>query len=198
MRGEWQTENDLHWRRDVTLAEDASRVHTGSAPRAMASLRSLAIGVLTLFNGMTGPARVCRHVRKGPPREELTVLDIEDCLTDILAIPGALDALVIEDTGGMPVAAGRTAPHLDPQTSAAALSQTFRATLDGLAVASPDGTIRVEDVIVTSDKGHHLLRPVETAVTGPILLYLRLDLERSNLALARHRLRAISDRLISA
>jgi predicted transposase YbfD/YdcC len=50
VRGEWQIENDLHWRRDVTLAEDASRVRTGSAPRAMASLRSLAIGVLTLFN----------------------------------------------------------------------------------------------------------------------------------------------------
>jgi predicted transposase YbfD/YdcC len=50
VRGEWQIENDLHWRRDVTLGEDASRVRTGSAPRAMASLRSLAIGVLTLFN----------------------------------------------------------------------------------------------------------------------------------------------------
>jgi predicted transposase YbfD/YdcC len=50
VRGEWQIENDLHWRRDVTMGEDASRVRTGSAPRVMASLRSLAIGVLTLFN----------------------------------------------------------------------------------------------------------------------------------------------------
>lgn len=50
VRGEWQIENDLHWRRDVTLGEDASRVRIGSAPRAMASLRNLTIGVLTLFN----------------------------------------------------------------------------------------------------------------------------------------------------
>lgn len=125
------------------------------------------------------------------------MLDIEDCLTDILAIPGALDALVIEDTGGTAVASGRTAPHLDPQASAVALSRTLRATLDGLALTSPDGTVQVEDVIVTSDKGHHLFRPIETALTGPILIYLRLDLERSNLALARHRLRTISGRLLT-
>ncbi|MET8145232.1 hypothetical protein ABZU32_33435 [Sphaerisporangium sp. NPDC005288] len=60
------------------------------------------------------------------------MLDIEDCLTDILAIPGALDALVIEDTGGTDskaVAAGRTVTDLDPQESAAALRRTLRATL---------------------------------------------------------------------
>ncbi|MFC7385314.1 hypothetical protein [Sphaerisporangium rhizosphaerae] len=128
------------------------------------------------------------------------MLDIEDCLTDILAIPGALDALVIEDTGGTDskaVAAGRTVADLDPQVSAAALRRTLRATLDGLALTSPDGTVRVEDVIITADTGHHLLRPLETALTGPILLYLRLDLERANLALARHRLRAISGRLVT-
>jgi hypothetical protein len=36
----------LHHIRDTTFAEDASRVRTGTAPRAMASLRNLAIGVL--------------------------------------------------------------------------------------------------------------------------------------------------------
>jgi hypothetical protein len=125
------------------------------------------------------------------------VIDIEGCLSDILAIPGALDALLIEDTGGAAVATGSTTAHFDPETSAAALSETLRATLEGLALASPDGTVRVEDVIITSDKGHHLLRPLQTAFRGPILIYLRLDLERSNLALARHRLRAISGRLIT-
>ncbi|MFC4531249.1 roadblock/LC7 domain-containing protein [Sphaerisporangium dianthi] len=124
------------------------------------------------------------------------MLDIEDCLTDILAIPGALDVLVIEDTGSTAVAA-RTATRLDPQESATALTRILHAALDGLALTSPDGTVRVEDVIITSDQGHHLLRPLETALTGPILLYLRLDLDRANLALARHRLRTISGRLIT-
>ena len=38
----------LHHIRDVTFAEDASQVRTGNTPRAMASLRNLAIGILRL------------------------------------------------------------------------------------------------------------------------------------------------------
>jgi predicted transposase YbfD/YdcC len=45
VRGHWGIEA-LHHLRDTTFAEDASRVRTGTAPRAMASLRNLAIGVL--------------------------------------------------------------------------------------------------------------------------------------------------------
>ncbi|MEU6603344.1 hypothetical protein ABZ944_40975, partial [Streptomyces flaveolus] len=36
----------LHHLRDVTFAEDASKICTGSAPRAMATLRNLAIGLM--------------------------------------------------------------------------------------------------------------------------------------------------------
>jgi hypothetical protein len=43
VRGQWEIENKVHWVRDVTFAEDASTVHTGNAPRAMATLRNLAI-----------------------------------------------------------------------------------------------------------------------------------------------------------
>lgn len=32
VRGQWQIENRLHWVRDVTYSEDASRVRTGNAP----------------------------------------------------------------------------------------------------------------------------------------------------------------------
>jgi predicted transposase YbfD/YdcC len=45
VRGHWGIEA-LHHIRDTTYAEDASQVRTGTAPRAMASLRNLAIGIL--------------------------------------------------------------------------------------------------------------------------------------------------------
>jgi hypothetical protein len=45
IRGHWGIEA-LHHLRDVTFAEDASQARTGTAPRAMASLRNLAIGIL--------------------------------------------------------------------------------------------------------------------------------------------------------
>ena len=45
IRGHWGIEA-LHHLRDVTFAEDASQTRTGTAPRAMASLGNLAIGIL--------------------------------------------------------------------------------------------------------------------------------------------------------
>ena len=44
-RGHWEIENRLHWVRDVTFDEDRSQIRTKSAPRVMASLRNLAIGL---------------------------------------------------------------------------------------------------------------------------------------------------------
>lgn len=44
----------------MTFGEDASRVRTGSAPRAMASLRNLAIGALRLA-GRDNIAEGLRH-----------------------------------------------------------------------------------------------------------------------------------------
>jgi hypothetical protein len=45
LRGYWVIEA-LHHIRDVTFAEDASQVRTGSGPSVMTALRNLAIGVL--------------------------------------------------------------------------------------------------------------------------------------------------------
>ncbi len=46
VRGHWGIENKLHWVRDVTYGEDASRVRTRNAPHNMASMRNLVIGAL--------------------------------------------------------------------------------------------------------------------------------------------------------
>jgi predicted transposase YbfD/YdcC len=46
VRGQWSIENKVHWVRDVTFGEDASQVRARSRPRALATLRNLAIGLL--------------------------------------------------------------------------------------------------------------------------------------------------------
>jgi predicted transposase YbfD/YdcC len=46
VRGHWGIENKVHWVRDVTFAEDASKVRAGSRPRVLATLRNLAIGLI--------------------------------------------------------------------------------------------------------------------------------------------------------
>jgi predicted transposase YbfD/YdcC len=42
-REHWCVENRLHWVRDVTFGEDNSQLRTGTAPRALASFRNLAL-----------------------------------------------------------------------------------------------------------------------------------------------------------
>lgn len=46
IRGHWTIENQIHHVRDTTFAEDASQVRTGTAPRVMATLRNISIGLI--------------------------------------------------------------------------------------------------------------------------------------------------------
>jgi len=47
-RRHWVIENRLHWVRDVTFHEDGSQLRTGTAPRALAAFRNLAISAFRL------------------------------------------------------------------------------------------------------------------------------------------------------
>ncbi|MFB6963530.1 hypothetical protein ACFCYB_43100, partial [Streptomyces sp. NPDC056309] len=59
------SDNSSHYVRDVVFAEDASTVHTDSAPRTMAALRNLAIGRLRLL-GADNIAKTTRAIRDAP------------------------------------------------------------------------------------------------------------------------------------
>ena len=74
LRGHWTIENGLHWVRDVTFAEDSSQIRTGAGPHVMATLRNLAIGVLSRA-GPVNLAAALRHHARDPARP-LTTLGI--------------------------------------------------------------------------------------------------------------------------
>ncbi|MEU3051464.1 hypothetical protein ABZ705_34135 [Streptomyces sp. NPDC006984] len=67
-------ENSSHHIRDVTFAEDTSTVHTGTAPRAMATLRNLAIGTLKIL-GTDNIAKTTRAIHHQPD-QALRILGI--------------------------------------------------------------------------------------------------------------------------
>lgn len=48
VRGHWSIENGVHYVRDVTFREDASRVRTGNAPAVLAALRNTITNLLRL------------------------------------------------------------------------------------------------------------------------------------------------------
>ncbi|HEY4790078.1 MAG TPA: ISAs1 family transposase, partial [Actinomycetes bacterium] len=74
IRGHWAIENGLHYVRDVTFAEDASRVRTGTAPQVMACLRNLVIGVLSRAGPVNLAVALPQHARD--PARPLTTLGI--------------------------------------------------------------------------------------------------------------------------
>ncbi|MFF3668515.1 ISAs1 family transposase [Microtetraspora malaysiensis] len=67
IRGHWTIENKLHYVRDVTYGEDHSQTRTGSTPRAMATLRNLAISALRLA-GETNIAQALRRLGRDATR----------------------------------------------------------------------------------------------------------------------------------
>ena len=66
----WRIENRLHWRRDVTLGEDACQVRITGAPQALAALNG---GVLALMDWLCVPnvasqmSHFCAHPREALP-----------------------------------------------------------------------------------------------------------------------------------
>ncbi|MGW4985107.1 ISAs1 family transposase [Streptomyces mirabilis] len=74
IRRHWAIENQLHHVRDTAWTEDALRVRTGTAPRAMASLRNLAIGALRLAGHRSIAAGLRHHARNAT--RPLTTLGI--------------------------------------------------------------------------------------------------------------------------
>ena len=73
-RGHWSIENGLHWVRDATMREDRSKVRSGSAPRALATMRNLVISVLRLA-GATNIAQALRSLSRRPA-SALTMLGL--------------------------------------------------------------------------------------------------------------------------
>jgi predicted transposase YbfD/YdcC len=58
-RQHWSIENCLHWHRDVTFAEDASRIRCANAPQALASLRNTVLQLLRPFKAPIRATRQC-------------------------------------------------------------------------------------------------------------------------------------------
>ena len=65
IRTRWSIENRLHYRRDVTLAEDACQVRKGSAPHALAVLNSFVLALFDFF-GVTNAQQYMRYLDAHP------------------------------------------------------------------------------------------------------------------------------------
>jgi predicted transposase YbfD/YdcC len=75
LRSQWTIENRLHFVRDTTFTEDASKIRTGHGPENMATLRSHAINLLRAA-GHTNIAAALREMSYEPFHRPLALLGI--------------------------------------------------------------------------------------------------------------------------
>lgn len=73
-RKHWHIENKLHYVRDVTMGEDASRVRSGSAPQILAAVRNVVVGLLRREGWQNIAAALRHHAAK--PLKALAVIGI--------------------------------------------------------------------------------------------------------------------------
>lgn len=137
---------------------------------------------------------------------------IDECLLDVMRLPGARGAAVVDWTSGLALGTIGDSPNGDHEATAAETAEVARMAAEQPAFASgparppttPDGTgvtgtdSPVEDVIVTTRAGYHILRFVETDFDSSVFLHLWLDRAEGNLALARIRLGEMAERLVLA
>ncbi|MFJ4842319.1 hypothetical protein [Streptomyces sp. NPDC088746] len=131
---------------------------------------------------------------------------IDECLIEVMRLPGARGAAVVDWTSGLALGTIGESPNGDHEATAAETAEVARMAAEQPVFAQtevPAGlpgppAPAVEDVIVTTAPGYHILRFVETAFDSSVFLHLWLDRAEGNLALARMRLGEIAERLVLA
>ncbi|MFF1509103.1 hypothetical protein [Streptomyces sp. NPDC058326] len=125
---------------------------------------------------------------------------IDECLLEAMALPGARGASLVDWTSGLALGTAGDSPVGDHETTAAETAELARsaAEFDTFAATgeSPGDGPPVEDLIVTTRTGYHVLRFVETSFDSSVFLHLWLDRHTGNLALARIRVRDLAERLV--
>jgi predicted transposase YbfD/YdcC len=60
IRGHWGIENSLHYIKDVTMVEDASKIRTGNAPQVISTLKSVCLNIFrsNLYENMAQAIRL--------------------------------------------------------------------------------------------------------------------------------------------
>lgn len=108
-------------------------------------------------------------------------------------IDGALGAALVDYTSGMALGAIGGGKDLDLTVAAAGNTDVVRAKVRTMEMLGLQDDI--EDILITLGTQYHLIRLLKGRGAGGLFLYLALDRNRANLAMARHQLRKIENEL---
>jgi hypothetical protein len=118
-------------------------------------------------------------------------MNIETALKEAMSIDGAVGVALVDYDSGMSLGTLGGSDELDLDVAAAGNTEVVRSKLRVMSALALDD--RIEDILITLGRQYHLIRLIGGSKDGSLMLflYLVLDRDRSNLALARHHLRRI-------
>lgn len=110
--------------------------------------------------------------------------NVNDTLQVIQSIDGFVGACVVDSNSGMMLGATGGGNSINLEVAAAGNTEVVRAKRKTMqALELTDG---IEDILITLGDQYHLIRPL--AQNDALFIYLVLDKEKGNLAMARHKL----------
>lgn len=130
--------------------------------------------------------------RLGTEEERARMANLEQSVQDLLSIDGATGAAIVDSGSGMALAEGGH-PGFDLGIAAAGNSNVVRAKLQTMRDLGLTATI--DDILITLDQQYHLINVLHSAGNEGLFVYLVLDRNRSNLALARHKLTQVAGQI---
>ena len=122
-------------------------------------------------------------------------MNIETALKEAMAIDGAIGVCLVDWESGMSLGSLGGGKYLDLEVAAAGNTEVVRAkmrTMESLQLND-----QLEDILITLGKQYHILRLLKNSSQEQgLFLYLVLDRNKSNLALARLILKRIESELV--
>lgn len=117
-------------------------------------------------------------------------MNIEAALKEAMNVDGALGASLVDWESGMALGSVGGGKYLDLDVAAAGNTEVIRAKMRTIESLRLDDAI--EDILITLNKQYHLIRLLKNSRNEQgLFIYLVLDRQKANLALARHSLKRI-------
>jgi hypothetical protein len=108
----------------------------------------------------------------------------KEALAKLMEIEGIIGACIVDSNSGMMLGSAGGGAMLNLELAAAGNTEVVRAkrkTMKSLNLNDP-----IEDILITLGRQYHLMRPLSS--NDALFIYVALDRQRGNLALARHQL----------
>ncbi|WP_181774100.1 hypothetical protein [Amycolatopsis pittospori] len=121
-------------------------------------------------------------------------MNIEAALKESMSIAGAVGVALVDYESGMSLGTSGGGDWLNLEVAAAGNTDVVRSKLRVISALGLNDSI--EDILITLHRQYHLIRLLDSVGSrSSLFLYLVLDREQANLALARHYLKRIEAEL---